>query len=277
MDAVPHRSRGPARRLDRRSFLVAGAAGALALACRSGPDDARDRLAPTTGVPATGSGAMPDGGGSSTTATAPTGDVGTATLRPWDFEALPTCAILPETTTGPFPLDQQLLRRDITEGYPGHPLRLGLRVVDGACAPVPTAAIEVWHADATGDYSAFTDGGTGKDEAAGTTFLRGTQVADNDGIVEFTTIYPGWYPGRAVHIHVRVRVGDETSLVSQLYFPDEYTAGVFVEGPYAANGLPDTTNAEDGLAQDPATDGSLLTVSLVPTGGTLALANIGLA
>ena len=83
---------------------------------------------------------------------------------------------MPEKTAGPFPLDQQFDRRDVTEDLPGHPIRLGLRVVDKICAAVPGAAVEIWHADATGDYSAFTDNGGGKDEGAGTTFLRGTQI-----------------------------------------------------------------------------------------------------
>ncbi len=114
-----------------------------------------------------------------------------------DFDDLGACQLTPEQTAGPFPLDEQFDRRDITEGSPGTPLRLGFRVVDEACAAIAGAAVEVWHADATGDYSAFTDNGGGKDEAEGTTFLRGTQTAGDDGIVEFATIYPGWYTGRA--------------------------------------------------------------------------------
>lgn len=86
-------------------------------------------------------------------------------------------------------------------------MRLGLRVVDAACEPIPDAAVEIWHCDTTGDYSAFPDNGGGKDAGSGTTFLRGTQTAGADGIVEFQTVYPGWYRGRAVHIHVRVHAG----------------------------------------------------------------------
>ena len=86
---------------------------------------------------------------------------------------------------------KQLRRSDITEDYPGHPLRLGIRVVDESCSPIPNADVEIWHADAGGDYSAFVDNGGGKDDGAGTTFLRGTQPSNDDGIVEFQTIYPG--------------------------------------------------------------------------------------
>ena len=157
----------------------------------------------------------------------------------------------------------------------GHRLRLGFRVVDAGCAPVPGAAVEIWHTDATGDYSAFADGGGGKDEAAGTTFLRGTQVAGEDGIVEFATIYPGWYPGRAVHVHLRVHRDDRVVLTSQVYFDDTYTAEVFATGGYAAFGPPDTTWATDGIAGDPAADGTALALS--PVGrGTLALLNLGI-
>jgi hypothetical protein len=186
---------------------------------------------------------------------------------------------MPEKTAGPFPLDRQFDRRDITEGAPGHPLRLGLRVVDAACAAVPGAKVELWHADATGDYSAFIDNGGGKDDGPGTTFLRGTQTADANGIVEFLTIYPGWYRGRAVHIHLRVHLADSTVLTSQMFFDGDYTAGVYAGAPYAEFGLPDTSNAADSIAGDPAAEGTLVHTSPADTAGgagTLGLLNLGI-
>jgi protocatechuate 3,4-dioxygenase beta subunit len=201
------------------------------------------------------------------------------TLTAADFDALGTCLLLPEKTAGPFPLDEQFIRRDITEGYPGHPMRLGLRVIDGGCQPVPGSAVEIWHTDATGDYSAFADGGGGKDEGPGTTFLRGTQVAGDDGIVEFLTLYPGWYTGRAVHIHLRVHVDDTTVLTGQLFFDEEYTAAMYGDEPYAENGPPDTSNASDSIAGDPAAEGTLLHLAPADTAngsGTLALLNLGI-
>ena len=206
-------------------------------------------------------------------------EAGVADFTAEDFAALAICTVPPEATTGPFPLDEQLFRRDITEGYDGHAVRLGLRVTDASCTPVPGAEVEIWHSDATGDYSAFEDGGTGKDEGEGTTFCRGTQTADDAGIVEFGTIYPGWYPGRTPHIHVRVRVGGDTALVTQLYFDDSYTSQIYGQGVYAEFGQADTTNATDGLAGDVATDGSLLELTPGPTRvgqGTIALANLGI-
>ena len=238
--------------MTRRTLLGAGAAALLVAACGGG-SDADDEAAMTTTTAATGS---------TTGAPSPT------TLTAADFEALGTCSLLPESTAGPFPLDEQFDRRDITEGYPGHPTRLGLRVVDEACAPVPGATVEVWHADASGDYSAFADGGNGKDEGPGTTFLRGSQTASDDGIVEFATIYPGWYQGRTVHIHVRVHVDGDVVRTGQLYFDETHTAAVYDEEPYAEFDEPDTTNETDGI------EGALLHLTRQGD-ATLALLNLG--
>lgn len=203
-----------------------------------------------------------------------------STLTAAAFDGLGTCSLMPEKTAGPFPLDQQFDRSDITEGYPGHPMRLGLRVVDESCAAVPGATVEIWHTDATGDYSAFADNGGGKDEASGTTFLRGTQTADANGIVEFLTVYPGWYRGRAVHIHLRVHLADATVLTSQMFFDGDYTASVYSGAPYAEFGLPDTSNERDNIAGNTQAEGTLLHTSAGETArgaGTLALLNLGIA
>lgn len=203
-----------------------------------------------------------------------------APLGAGDFDAVPICAVLPETPAGPFPTIERLDRRDITEGYPGHPLRLGLRVVDAGCVPIPDARVEIWHTDASGDYSSYVDNGSGKDEGAGTTFMRGSQMTDPNGITEFATVYPGWYSGRVVHIHVRVHIGDANVLTTQLYLDDDYTNEVFATPPYAEFGPQDTTWATDGLIGDPRTDGTAITLRPGDTDlgpGTLGLANIGIA
>ncbi len=278
--------RSVARPLARRRFLL-GSGAALLLAACSDDDTTSDGTSSTT-APSSGSPATGDSGATteSTTTTAvsadpPSDTAGSdaRTLTAADFDGLATCVLLPELTAGPFPLDEQFDRRDITEGYPGHPVRLGLRVVDAACAPVPGAAVEIWHSDATGDYSAFTDNGGGKDEGSGTTFLRGTQTANDDGIVEFLTIYPGWYRGRAVHVHLRVHLDDVTVLTSQMFFDEAYTASVYGAAPYDEFGLPDTSNAQDGIAGDPAGQGTLLVTTAADTSagpGTLALLNLGI-
>jgi protocatechuate 3,4-dioxygenase beta subunit len=202
-----------------------------------------------------------------------------AALTAAAFEGLGTCSLMPEMTAGPFPLDEQFDRRDVSEGYPGQPMRLGLRVLDQSCTPVPGVTVEIWHTDASGDYSAFSDNGGGKDESSGTTFMRGTQTADANGIVEFLTIYPGWYSGRAVHIHLRVHIEERPVLTSQMFFDEEYTASVYASEPYAEFGLPDTSNQSDGIAGDPDGEGTLLHTSVAETSkgpGTLALLNVGI-
>jgi protocatechuate 3,4-dioxygenase beta subunit len=259
--------------VDRRGFLQVGGLtllGFAGVACADGSSSPAN----TTVSPATSPTAVDTSVASSVSAATQA-----TTLNAAAFDGLGTCVLLPEATAGPFPLDEQFERRDVTEGSSGHPLRLGLRVVDSSCQPVAGAKVEIWHADASGDYSAFADGGGGKDDGPGTTFLRGTQPADQSGIVEFLTIYPGWYRGRAVHIHLRVHVADTTVLTSQLYFDGDYTAGVYAAAPYAEFGLPDTTNGSDDLAGKPVADGTLLHTSPTdtPNGpGTLGLLNLGI-
>ena len=150
------------------------------------------------------------------------------------------CVLTPELTEGPYYLDLDLVRRDITEGRPGAPLDLRVEVVDAAgCAPIENAAVDVWHCDAGGTYS-----GVSGDEG---TFLRGVQMTAAEGVAEFRTIYPGWYTGRAVHIHVKVNLGGSETFTGQLFFDDATTAAAYEAEPYAARGEPDTSNAADGI------------------------------
>ena len=200
-------------------------------------------------------------------------------LTPAMFDDIGTCGLTQATGEGPFPTAEPLNRSEIHEGLPGHPLRLGLRVIDSACEPIAGVAVDVWHTDATGDYSEFTDGGSGKDEGEGSSFCRGFQVSDTDGIVDFQTIYPGWYGGRAVHIHVAVDMDGERVYASQLYFDEAYTEEVLTTGVYAQFGPAATTLASDRIAGDPAEDGQLLTLASAETStgtGTLALVNLGI-
>ena len=150
------------------------------------------------------------------------------------------CVLTPELTEGPYYLDLDLVRRDITEGRPGTPLDLRVNVVEAdGCAPIEDAAVDVWHCDAGGVYS-----GVSGDDG---TFLRGVQLTDADGVAEFRTIYPGWYTGRAVHIHVKVSLGGSETFTGQLFFDDATTAAAYSAEPYAARGAPDTPNAADGI------------------------------
>lgn len=201
-------------------------------------------------------------------------------FSPASFDKLAVCALLPSATAGPFPTKQQLNRRDLTEGYPGEPLRLGIRVVDKSCKPIPGAELEIWHCDATGDYSSYIDDGTGKDEGEGTTFLRGFQKANENGILEFQTIFPGWYEGRAIHIHARARVDGKEVLTTQFYFDDDTVNRVCNSGVYAQFGLPDTPTSRDGIAGNPASDGSQIQVETGKTwlgNGLVGRLNVGVS
>ena len=199
-------------------------------------------------------------------------------LTPAMFDQISNCVLTPTSTAGPFPTINRMNRRVIHDGVPGHPLRLGLSVVDRTCQAVSGAVVDLWHTDATGDYSEFTDGGSGKDEGEGSTFCRGFQISDADGIVEFETVYPGWYDGWAVHLHVMVLVDDENVLTGQLYFDESYTEEVHRTGAYAPFGPPDTGWDDDRIIGTPATDGTGLVLAAAATGlgpGTLGLANLG--
>ncbi|MEL6986117.1 MAG: hypothetical protein AAFO29_27050, partial [Actinomycetota bacterium] len=253
----------PTGRQTRRTFL-AGAAALVAAACTNSDDEASspagsEAKSSTTSTAASAETTAPnpstDSAGDGESGSVDAGSSDLEPLTPAAFDAVPICTLAPSQGAGPFPSLEQFDRRDITEGYPGHPFRLGIRVVDQACQPIPGARVEIWHTDVTGDYSSYEDAGSGKDEGAGTTFLRGFQTADDDGILEFHTIYPGWYDGRAVHIHAIASVDGEQILTTQLYFDEAYTETVMTTGEYAEFGPPDTSWADDGLIGDPATDG----------------------
>jgi protocatechuate 3,4-dioxygenase beta subunit len=148
-------------------------------------------------------------------------------------------------TEGPYYIDGEAVRSDITEGKAGVPLRLDLTVVDAdTCAAIPGASVEIWHADATGNYSGF--GNT----RSNTTFLRGIQTADDSGVVTFRTIYPGWYRGRAVHIHLKAHKGGNRVYTSQLFFDEDVSDAVFTSSPYNTGSGERTTNSQDGIYRD---------------------------
>ncbi|HEX8222531.1 MAG TPA: intradiol ring-cleavage dioxygenase [Allosphingosinicella sp.] len=154
-----------------------------------------------------------------------------------------TCPLTPRQTEGPFYFDPRLVRRDLREGRPGVPLRLRLQVVGAAnCAPSERARVDIWHCDAAGAYSGYDS-----ERTRGETWLRGTQLAGADGVVEFETVYPGWYSGRAVHVHVKARTAEGLEIASQIYFPDDLSERVFAGSPYARRGGRRLRNGEDGL------------------------------
>jgi protocatechuate 3,4-dioxygenase beta subunit len=150
------------------------------------------------------------------------------------------CMLTPELTEGPYYVAGEKVRRNITEGRPGTPLALHLTVLNAStCRPMKNAAVDIWHTDALGNYSG-TDG-------ASTTFMRGIQRTNAKGLAVFYSVYPGWYTGRTVHIHVKVHVGGAVVHTGQLFFNDSLTDRVYRHSPYRSRGSRDTRNAADSI------------------------------
>ena len=192
---------------------------------------------------------------------------------------VPDCVAQPEQTEGPYFVDKALERSDIRLDpmtgriTPGAPLALQFvlsRVTStDACTVLPGAQVDIWHCDASGRYSDVSDRTT---DTRGHQFLRGYQVSDADGVVRFTTIYPGWYRGRAVHIHFKVRTPGENGRVdeftSQLYFADDLTDRVHAAQPYASNRGQRLLNSRDMIFREGGTQ--LILPVVENTGGFTA-------
>ncbi|MEV7595205.1 intradiol ring-cleavage dioxygenase [Streptomyces sp. NPDC089922] len=198
----------------RTLLLAAGSAGfaALAAACSrpQAPGPAGDASARPAGLSAASDGPSP--------------------------AATPACVLTLESGAGPYYLDLDRVRSDITEGVGGVPFRLDLTVVraSAGCRPVADAAVDLWHADPAGAYS-----------ADGDTFLRGTQVTDASGRCTFRTIVPGWYAGLAPHFHFKVRPDGRSETTSQFFFPEELLVAVYARPPYSRRRAPEHPNARD--------------------------------
>jgi protocatechuate 3,4-dioxygenase beta subunit len=246
--------------------------GALLAACRSGDET----LTPGATDPST-----------STPTTVETQEGTTATVSPTtetpsdlvtNLDAVDVLGVMPETTEGPYWFDVDSIRSDVREDRPGTTLQLALRIQDADDNVLPNSVVEIWHCDAGGDYSGFevssTGGGgggapgrpdgqdtSGQETSDGSysdgevesapsddgTYLRGAHVADDNGIVQFTTIYPGWYRGRTVHIHCRVHIDKASYLTTQLFFDDELSAQVYAAQPYSQHSGRDTYNDNDSI------------------------------
>lgn len=183
-----------------------------------------------------------------------------------------SCVLLPKAVEGPYYFDPEQVRSDITEGRPGFPVRLVLRVIEHAtCQPIAGARVDVWHADARGIYSGYPRQGDTRDVSTkGETYLRGTQIGDKDGQVVFQTIYPGWYPGRTPHIHVKVFLDQKTLVTSQIYFPDEVSARIYKDQTaYEARPVADTTNRTDFIFQAGQKEGGGIVVATEQSEGSM--------
>ncbi len=159
------------------------------------------------------------------------------------------CATTPTETIGPYPSLTNFIRSDIREGRSGLPVTLTITVVNtsSACGPVAGAAVDIWQCDAEGHYSEYAQGGY---DGTGQTFLRGIQMTDASGRATFTTIFPGWYQGRATHIHVEVKVNNVAVKVTQIAFAADVTSAVYARGVYAARGQNPTSNGSDMVFSD---------------------------
>jgi protocatechuate 3,4-dioxygenase beta subunit len=230
----------------RRALITGGTAGVGALLAACTPN-VPPTATPEVGQPGDGSGGIPLGS------------------DPKELlSRAGTCALTPQQTEGPYYLDLDSMRSDISEDRPGARLVVALRVADlPGCSPVPDAVVEIWHADAGGVYSGF-------ETAKEARFLRGSQVTDADGIVQFVTVYPGWYRGRTVHIHFKVRLSNSTLLTSQLFFEEKVNAQVFQKAPYTNHTGRDRFNDNDSIF-----DERLVMSTVIDGDGYLAALNIG--
>jgi protocatechuate 3,4-dioxygenase beta subunit len=179
------------------------------------------------------------------------------------------CVLTPEQTEGPYYIAGEKLRRNITEGRPGTPLVLRTFVVDAVtCRPIRNAAVDIWHADASGVYSGFGSGSSNR------TFMRGIQRTNANGLAVLKTVYPGWYQGRTVHIHVKVHVGGNVTHTGQLYFPDSLTDKVFRKAPYRSRPGRTTRNSNDFVFANGGKN-SMLSVRADGAGGYVASITMG--
>jgi protocatechuate 3,4-dioxygenase beta subunit len=196
---------------------------------------------------------------------------------------IPACVVKPEKTEGPYFVDELLNRSDIradpTTGVVKDGTRLDLtfhvsRLNGSSCTAFSGAQVDIWHCDAGGLYSDVSANNT-----LGQKFLRGYQLTDSSGLAQFVTIYPGWYTGRAVHIHFKIRAtttaGANYEFTSQLFFDDTLSTQLFALAPYKSRGTRDTLNSTDNIY---ANNGSQLLLSLTQTStGYSATFDIGLS
>jgi uncharacterized protein (TIGR03437 family) len=211
---------------------------------------------------------------------------GPAPRPAWDLSQV-SCVTRPALTEGPFFVDELLNRSDIRSDpsngavKPGVPLKIKFNVgkVSGSsCAALAGAFVDLWHCDASGGYSDVS--GQGNPNNLGQKFLRGYQITDSNGAVEFTTIYPGWYSGRTVHMHYKVRLFAGSTrtyeFTSQVAFDDTLTDQVFTQAPYNARGTRNTRNSNDNIYQS-AGSAILLSLTSDGAGGYTTEYNFGLS
>lgn len=210
------------------------------------------------------------GGTTTTTSTSSTGTnttgTGGSTGSTASSGGTVSCVVAsPELTEGPYFVDERLNRADIRGDREGVPLQFVInlvRIQNGGCTALVGAMVDVWHCDAAGKYSDIASEGT-----TGQNWLRGYQVTDENGRCEITSIYPGWYSGRAVHVHFKIRAtvdGQTYEFTSQFFFDETVTDTVHAQSPYNAKGTRNVRNSQDGIYNQ---GGNKLMLALTPSGG----------
>lgn len=259
------------RVLTRREVLALfGLTGAAFLAsCVPGLAETDPAVSTNTQIPASNPTATASPAGTSTAAEGPTA---TTALGSSEITSLPACVVRPELTEGPYFVDEQINRTDIRSDPGSGAISAGVRLelafrlarISDVCAPLAGAVVDVWHCDALGVYSDVRDP---RANTQGQKFLRGYQVTDANGVARFTTIYPGWYPGRTVHIHFKIRSPLDASagyeFTSQLFFEDTLSDHVFSQAPYGGRGERSPRNEGDGIFRN---GGEQLMLKLEPAG-----------
>ncbi|WP_426748759.1 protocatechuate 3,4-dioxygenase [Myxococcus faecalis] len=236
------------------------------LAC--GPEDS-----PSSGGDAD-SGSTPDGGtGATAWATGGTAAMSGTYADPFTDESGTPCALTCAATLGPC-YAQTLVRKDISEGHDGLPVRLAFRILDDQCRPIQGASVDIWHAAPEGLYSgedASTFCTSDDPSATSARWFRGVQVTDADGRCDFDTCFPGWYSSRTVHIHFTVRLGEAEYVTSQLFFDDALNDDIINHQPlYDTRGPRDTTNANDNVVSAESVNDYLFQTARQDDGALLA-------
>ncbi|QNF32111.1 intradiol ring-cleavage dioxygenase [Adhaeribacter swui] len=232
--------------MERKSFLKSLLLGTIATpVVLSACDKDSDTVTPSTDTSGTGTGTGTDSG---------------------------SCTVAPSETEGPFPTKSpaSYVRSDITDGRTGYKLTAKITIgnVNNGCAGLANAIVDIWHCDAEGNYSEY--GGTGMQSTnlQSVHFLRGRQVTDANGLVTFTTIFPGWYNGRATHIHVHIYNASGTSLkVTQIAFPEGSNSALVAVNGYKKGLSGYTYNAKDNVFSDDTAGVEIATVTGNTTDG----------
>ena len=165
------------------------------------------------------------------------------------------CTVSPRETRGPFPTKTpaEMVKSNITSDRKGVALLINFTVIDKTnnCKPLAGAHVDIWHCDKDGNYSEYGNHPMQRNDLTSVHFLRGRQTADENGRVSFLSIYPGWYQGRAPHIHLEIFDKNGRSLlVTQVAFPENVSKEVYSSSFYSSRGQAETPNDRDGVFAD---------------------------